>query len=46
MAELPTAIRQELLLHRYQSTIDMLPFLAGIRPDITVDICTQFQTYP
>ena len=41
MEELPTSIRQELLLHRYQKTVDMLPFLAGIRPDITIEICTQ-----
>ena len=46
MQELPTSIRQELLLHRYASTIEMLPFLAGIRADIAVEVCQQFHQFP
>ena len=42
MEELPSSIRHELLLHKYQRTIQMLPFLSGIRevcPECTCTPC-------
>ena len=46
MDELPTSLRQKLVLHRFSDTIQMVPFLQGIRDDVTVELCQQMKEFP
>ena len=46
MNELPTSLRQKLVLHRFSDTIQMVPFLQGIRDDVTVELCQRMKEFP
>lgn len=43
--ELPSRLRADLILHRYQAVIDKVPFFHGCREDAIVDICGQLKSH-
>lgn len=43
--ELPAKLRGDLVLHRFQNTIDNVPFFKGLREDTVVAICMQFHQF-
>eukprot|EP01043_Picozoa_sp_COSAG02_P057250 COSAG02_NODE_6916_length_3291_cov_1.183271_4_plen_516_part_00 len=43
--ELPTRIRAELMLHRFQTVIDKVPFFHGCREDAVVEICSVLRSH-
>jgi hypothetical protein len=43
--ELPTRIRAELTLHRFQTVIDKVPFFHGCREDAVVEICSVLRSH-
>ena len=45
MNELPTSLRHTLVLHRFEKTIQMVPFLSGVREDVVVDLCQQIKSF-
>jgi hypothetical protein len=43
--ELPVKLRSDLVLHRFQKTIDNVPFFKGLREDVVVAICMEFHQF-
>ena len=43
--ELPTRLRAEMTLHRFERVIDKVPFFHGCRQDAIVDICTMLRSH-
>jgi CRP-like cAMP-binding protein len=43
--ELPSRMRADLVLHRFATIIDKVPFFHGVREDAVVDICAQLQSH-
>ena len=43
--ELPVRLRADLVLHRFQETVDKVPFFHGAREDAIVDICAKLKTH-
>jgi hypothetical protein len=45
MEELPVKLRSEIVLLRYQKTVDRVPFFRGLTEDIVTLICVQFKEF-
>ncbi len=43
--ELPVKLRSDIVLHRFQRTIDHIPFFKNLRQDTVVAICMQFHQF-
>jgi hypothetical protein len=43
--ELPVKLRSDIVLHRFQKTIDHIPFFKSLREDTVVAICMQFHQF-
>eukprot|EP01052_Picozoa_sp_SAG31_P002277 SAG31_NODE_79_length_27235_cov_6.268868_6_plen_782_part_00 len=46
MMELPTSLRHQIVLHRFESTIQLVPFLSGVRDDVVVELCLHMKDFP
>jgi hypothetical protein len=45
VGELPPKLRAEIVLQRFQSTVDRIPFFIGLSEDVVTSICVQFREY-
>jgi len=43
--ELPAKLRSEIVLQRYQRTVDRIPFFRNLTEDVVVSICVQFKEF-
>ena len=43
--ELPSKLRSEIVLQRYQKTVDRIPFFRNLTEDIVVSICVRFKEF-
>ena len=41
MGELPASLRHDIVLHRFEGSLQMVPFLKGIREDVCLKLCLQ-----
>ena len=45
MGELPARLRSEIVLLRYQKTVDRIPFFRGLTEDVVTLICVKFKEF-
>ena len=43
--DLPPKLKAEIVLHRFQPTVDRIPFFRGLSEDVITSICVQFREY-
>ena len=46
LEQLPASLHDEVILHRFEDTVQKIPFLVGVREDVVVALCTCMKSVP